>query len=94
LIKKQPYTNYLYNYWELRKMLYKAGLMTNKSLTAFPFYSNPKVIVGISNFSEIKKSVMHPQLKLTRREMSIVTVISNLHLTKLLLYSFIFLCNK
>jgi len=94
LIKKQPYQNYLYDYWELRKMLQKTGLIVKKSLTAFPFYSNPKVIADISNFSEVKKSARAPQLKITPMHVSIILLVSNLRLTKLLLPDFIILCTK
>jgi ubiquinone/menaquinone biosynthesis C-methylase UbiE len=94
LIKKQPYQNYLYDYWELKKLLQQTGLIVEKSLTAFPFYSNPKVIANTSNFSEVKRSARDPQLKIAPMHMSIILLVSNLRLTKLLLPDFIILCTR
>lgn len=94
LIKKQPYRNYLYNYWELRKMLQKAGLTINRFLTAFPYYSNPKVVADLSNPSELTKAVMLSQLKLSYASRFIIKAISILRLAKLLIPNFIVLCTK
>ena len=92
LVKKQPYRNYLYNYWELRKMLQKAGLTVNRFLTAFPYYSNPKVVADLSNHSELTKAVMLSQLKLSYASRFIIKAISILRLAKLLIPNFIVLC--
>lgn len=94
LIKKQPYRNYLYNYWELRKMLQKAGLTANRFLTAFPYYSNPKVVADLSNPSELTKAVMLSQLKLSYASRFIIKAMSILRLAKLLIPNFIVLCTK
>jgi len=94
LIKKQPYRNYLYNYWELKKMLQKAGLTVNRVLTAFPYYSNPKVVANLSNPNELTKAVMLSQLKLSYASRCIIKAISILHLAKLLIPNFIVLCTK
>ena len=99
LIKKRPYRNYLYNYWELRKMLQKAGLTVNRFLTAFPYYSNPRVVADLSNPSEVTKAVMLSQLKLSYAsrfiiKAIIIKAISILRLTKLLIPNFIVLCTK
>ena len=94
LIKKKPYRNYLYNYWELRKMLQKAGLAINRFLTAFPYYSNPKVVADVSNPSELTKAVMLPKLELSYASRVIIKAISIMRLAKLLIPSFIVLCTK
>ena len=94
IIKMQPYRNYLYNYWELKKMLRKAGLTINKILTAFPYYSNPKAIANLSNPNELTKAIMLPQLKLSHISRCIIKTISTLHLAKLLIPNFIILCTK
>ena len=94
LIKKQPYRNYLYNYWELRKMLQKAGLTVNRFLAAFPYYSNPKVLADLSNPSELTKAVMLSQLKLSYASRFIIKAISILRLAKLFIPDFIVLCTK
>lgn len=93
-IKKQPYKNYLYNYWELIKLLKNTGLTISKSLTAFPFYSNPKVLVNMDNSVDVGTAVMSSQLRFSLLYRSSVIVLSKLHLTRLFIPCFVILCSK
>jgi ubiquinone/menaquinone biosynthesis C-methylase UbiE len=93
LVKKRPYRNYLYNYWELKKLLLNSGLAIDSFLTAFPYYSNPKLVASLSNFNEVKKMVILAQDHDTLSAI-ILKIIINLRLFKLLFPNFIVLCHK
>jgi ubiquinone/menaquinone biosynthesis C-methylase UbiE len=90
LLKKQPYRNYLYAYWELKKLLRNAGFAIISFYAVLPYYSNPKLIIPLSNFNEVKKMIIlsrnHSSLST-----SILRVILSLRLAKLFFPSFIVL---
>lgn len=92
LVKKRPYKTYLYNYWELKKLLRVSGLDIYKSYTAFPYYSNPKVVCDISDFDEIERSVM--RMPFSSLQKTLIISVSKMKLTKLFLHSFILICRK
>jgi ubiquinone/menaquinone biosynthesis C-methylase UbiE len=94
LLKRRPYRNYLYTYWELKKILRKAGFATINFYAPFPYYSNPKLLIQLSRYNRrIKKIIgflrIHSSLS-----MSILRTILSLHLAKLFFPSFIVLCRK
>lgn len=92
LVKKRPYKTYLYNYWELKKLLRLSGLDIHRSFTAFPYYSNPKIVCDISDFHGISDSVMFMPFSIFQK--ALIKLISKIKLTKLLIPSFIFICRK
>jgi ubiquinone/menaquinone biosynthesis C-methylase UbiE len=92
LIRKQQYRNYLYSYWELKKILHKLGFIIYKFLTASPFYSNPRVIADLSKPSEIINFFSHT--KYSYVDKVILKAISKLRVAKLLISNFIILCIK
>lgn len=98
LVKKQPYKTYLYNYWELRKILLSAGLCIGKFLVGFPGYSNPKQVADLFNHSEIARVGMLHALELSRSptlslaRAALIKAISTLRLSKIFSNSFIVLC--
>jgi ubiquinone/menaquinone biosynthesis C-methylase UbiE len=100
LIKKQPYRTYLYNYWELRKILQSAGLRIKKFLVGFPFYANPKHVADLLNPSELARVAMLPALEfahsptLSLLRTALIKAISTLRLGKIFINSFIVLCTR
>jgi len=93
LLKKKPYRNYLYTYWELKKLLRNAGFAIDSFLAAFPYYSNPKLVAPLSNFDKIKKMIILSSDRF-RFSTIILQIITSLHLTKIFYPSFIVLCHK
>jgi 2-polyprenyl-3-methyl-5-hydroxy-6-metoxy-1,4-benzoquinol methylase len=100
LVKKQPYKTYLYNYWELRKLLLSTGLCSKKFLVAFPFYANPKHAADMSNPGEIAKAATFYATEFSRSltfslaRTALIKAISLLRLGKIFSNSFIVLCTR
>ena len=94
LLKKQPYRNYLYNYWELKKIIQTSGLVIKRSLTAFPNYPNPRSVVDLSSNTELAKTALRYQGGQKRFYPSVIKVFSSLRLTKLFIPNFVILSAK
>ena len=94
LLSKRSYRNYLYTYWDLSKMLKESGLLVNKSISAFPFYSNPRVVIDLANFDQKKRFFTNLQREITSTEFQIIKKILGLHLAKLLFPNFIIIGSK